>query len=177
MTEHTRRAAVDLAKSTRARRMLNDASTRPSHCAPLGGNDANPTNAQQFIDPLAAGLAYDIPQRDLDAADGGHHRRAALVLVADQVADQALDVERIARQHPAFDPLVAQRLNGPFLPLQCRLADSGQSTVGGQADEQVVPQPRARQERFEPRDLHLAPALPRRVSEPRSDCRASRSRL
>src|SRR5262249_58592957 len=42
--------------------------------------------AQQLVDRPAARLADQVPAGDLDAADGGEHGRAALVLVADQPA-------------------------------------------------------------------------------------------
>ena len=91
---------------------------------------------QQAIDRLIARLADQVPERDLDAADRRHDRRAALVLVADHAADHRLDVERVAAQHPAFDPLVRQGLDGLLLPLERRLADARQAGVGAQADEQ-----------------------------------------
>ena len=105
--------------------------------------------AEQPVDRLTAGLADQVPERDLDAADGRHHGRAALVLVADHPADDGLDVERIAAEHPALDPLVGQGLDRLFLPLQRRLADARQAGVGAQADEQVIPQAGVGQEGLE----------------------------
>ena len=110
--------------------------------------------AEQPVDRLAAGLADQVPEGDLDRADGGHHGRSALVLVADHPADDRLDVERVAAQHPPLDPLVGQRLDRLLLPLQRRLADAGQARIRAQADEQVIAQSGVGQEGLELGDLH-----------------------
>jgi hypothetical protein len=93
--------------------------------------------------------------RDLDTADRRHHRRSALVLVADHAAHDGFHVKRIAAQDPAFDPLVRERHDRLFLPLQRRLADARQTVVGAQEDEQIIPQAGISQEGFEGDDLQL----------------------
>ena len=97
--------------------------------------------AEQPVDRLAASLAHQVPERDLHRADGGHDSRAALVLVADHPADDGLDIERIAAQDPALDPLVGQGLHRFLLPLQRRLADAREAGIGAQANEEVVRSP------------------------------------
>src|SRR5829696_2769021 len=73
--------------------------------------------AKQPVDGLVASLTYDVPERDLDAADRRHHRAAALVLVAYHGADDGLDVERVAAKHPVLDPFVDDGLDRLLLPL------------------------------------------------------------
>ena len=119
--------------------------------------------AQQAIDRLIHRLADDVPERDLDAADRRHHGRAALVLVADHPADDGLDVERVAAQHPPLDPLVQHGLDRPLLPLERRLADARQAGIGPQADEQVIPQPGVGQEGLEADDLQHGVLMPESV--------------
>ena len=90
-----------------------------------------------------------IPERDFHAADGRQHRRSALVLVADQFADDRLDVAGIDAEDSVLDPFVNQRFDGLLLPLQRRLADARQAGVGGQPNEQVVSQSGVREKRLQ----------------------------
>src|SRR5205823_14155249 len=87
-------------------------------------------------------------------ADGGQDGRTALILVADQVAEHALDVERVRAEDAVLDPLVDERLDRLLLPFQRGFAETGQAGIGRQAHEQVVAQPGVGQERFELSDLH-----------------------
>ena len=76
-----------------------------------------------------------------------------------------LDVERIAAEHPALDPLVQQRLDGLLLPFERRLADARQAGVGAQADEQIIPQPGVGQKRLEADDLQGTSRPESRITE------------
>jgi len=58
-----------------------------------------------------------------------------LVLIANQVTNDPLDIEWVAAQDPPFEPLVAQRLDGLLLPFERRFADASQSAIGGQPQE------------------------------------------
>ena len=134
----------------------------------IGVNRLANAAADQAPDRLVAGLADQVPHRDLDPADRGHHGRAALVLVADHAADDRLDVEGIATDDARGDPFVEEHLDGALLPLERGLADAGQAGVGGQADEQVVADAGIGEEGLEAGDLHGAASF----SWP-SFCRAS----
>src|SRR5262249_17460812 len=101
-----------------------------------------------------APLAEDVPQSDLDAADRRHPRSAALILIADQTADNRFDVERIASEDAAFDPFVAHGLYGFLLPFERRFTDAGEAGIRVQAQEQVVPEAGVGEEGFEARDFH-----------------------
>ena len=152
---------------------------------PVGvGRDA-PVAAppKEPVDGLVAGLADDVPERDLNAADRRHHRAAALVLVAHHGADDRLDVERVATQHPVLDPLVDEGLDRLLLPLQRGLADARQPGVGAEADEEVVAQPGVGHPGLELSDPHSSASaspvpgrsLPQTVA-PRRSCRLSTSK-
>src|SRR5262245_42256067 len=110
--------------------------------------------AEQSIDRLVARLADDVPQGDFDTTDCRHHRGAALILIANHVADDRLDIKRIAAEHPALDPPVAQRLDGPLLPLERRFADAAEAGIGREAQEEVVAQTGIREEGFKTSDFH-----------------------
>ena len=110
--------------------------------------------AQQAPHRLAAGLADEVPAGDLQRADGRHHRAAALVLVADHLAEGALDVEGAGAQHARLGPFVDQRAHGLLLPLQRGLADAVQAVVGVQAHEQIVAQAAVGHQRLDADDLH-----------------------
>src|SRR5207249_439291 len=70
----------------------------------ISRNRLTTTAAQELVDRLAARLADQIPHSDLHAADGRHHRGAALVLIANHATDHCLDVKRIAAQNSALHP-------------------------------------------------------------------------
>src|SRR5579875_2306640 len=91
----------------------------------VGRNRSPTAPAQKAVHRLIAGFTNDVPQSDFNSADRRHHRRTALVLIADHVADDGLDVERIATQYAPFDPFVTECLNRLFLPLQSSFPHSG----------------------------------------------------
>jgi hypothetical protein len=116
--------------------------------------------SEQLVDGLVTGLADDVPERDLDAADRRHHRAATLVLVTHHRADDRLDVERVAAQHTVLDPLVDEGLDGLLLPLQRGLAHPRQSGVGAEPDEEIVAQTGVGHPCFELSDSHTGHPAP-----------------
>ena len=139
----------------------------------VGGQPVVTAAAEQPVDRLAAGLADQVPERDLDPADGGHDRRSALVLVADHPADDRLDVERVAAQHPPLDPLVATASgrSSPATRASPRPRRSGRCRcAGGRTDSSAIRRwPGRSRSRRSSSVVHF-------VSEPRWDCPATRSR-
>ena len=131
----------------------------------VGGQPALAATAEQAIQRLATALADDVPHGDLDAADGRHHGRAALVLVADHAPDDGFDVKRITSEDASLDPLVQQGLDGLLLPFQRGFADAREPVIGGQPYEQVVAQAGVGHESLEPGDLHW-PGNPRSMPSP-----------
>src|SRR5207245_389453 len=89
----------------------------------VSGNQRMATPAQQLVHWLPAGFADQIPHGDLDAADGGHHSRATLVLISNHAADHRFDIERIAAQNPRFDPFMQNSFYRLLLPLERGFAD------------------------------------------------------
>ena len=116
--------------------------------------------AQQPVDRLAARLADQVPQRDLDAADGRHHRRARPGTGRESSRRSTASMSNGSR--PSTRPSthswssVCDRL---LLPFERRLADAREAGVGAQADEQVVPQPGVGEERL--RSVILTSVVPR----------------
>src|SRR5262249_48689830 len=114
--------------------------------------------AEKLVNGLTGCLANQVPARQLNGADGGENGRAALVLIADQVAGESLHLEWVHSDDTVFDPVLDQYLDRPLLPLERCLAEPGQSRIGGETHEQVIPQPGVGQERFEPGNLHRGEA-------------------
>jgi hypothetical protein len=112
--------------------------------------------AEQVVHGPAVGFADQIPAGDLHAADGREDGRAALILVADHVGGQRLDIVGVGPDDPLRHPVVQQALDGPLLPFQRRLADADEPRVGRQPQEQVVPQSCVGQEGFEAGDAHVS---------------------
>jgi hypothetical protein len=79
-----------------------------------------------------------------------------LILVANEIAEQPLDVPRILSQQPLFEPFVNQRPDRLLLPFQRRFADPRQTCVRREPQEQVIPQSAVGEEGFQLDDLHGA---------------------
>src|SRR5262245_34523550 len=97
------------------------------------------TAAKQPIYRLTTHLAYNIPQGNLNTADGCHYGRATLILIADHAAYHIFDVERVAPNHATLCPLMTHGLNRLLLPFQRCLTYACHSLIRGEAQKQIVP--------------------------------------
>ena len=106
---------------------------RPGAAVPTVGIDRQCVpglSAQQSVDGLPAGLAHNVPAGNFERADDSHHGGAALILIADQVAEDLFNVERTDAQNALLGPFMQECVDCHFLPLQGRLTQPGQPGIG-----------------------------------------------
>ncbi len=141
----------------------------------VGLDAVAPLAAQQLDHRLALGLALDVPQRDVDAADGVDRRAAPAEVVGRVVhaVPQPFDVAGVlAEQHRAQAPRLGvgdRRLDDGAHDrgLAVDLGDAGDAGVGMDAHDAVVPTAvvaravparHAQLDDLDARDFHDAPA-------------------
>ncbi len=87
--------------------------------------------AEELVERHAGGLGLDVPERGVDAGDGGHrHRAAPPVGAAVEVLPDILDAGGVAADQAGDDMLLEIGDDGLLAAVEGGVADAGQALVG-----------------------------------------------